>query len=183
MGKQHRQLGTTNRSGCSRIGSHGPLGRAYGKSVGLGCLGCFSVLCGGGGCAATTEAAGAAAAVGGLRAGVCGGPCKHGHRHPPCPCDALHRRRGQRTRKRASPDTESHGKRLEGCREAWRQANLGPFREFPCPREAGLPCRVAAMQRIAEAGPRADASLLAIPPTVRRARAKPRADTRFRGRA
>ena len=83
LGKQHRQLGTTNRSGCSRTGSHGPLGRAYGKSVGLGCRGCFSVWCGGGRLRATTEAAGAAAAVGGLRAGVCVGPCKHGHRHPP----------------------------------------------------------------------------------------------------
>jgi hypothetical protein len=51
----------------------------------------------------------------------------------PCPCDALHRRRVQRTRKRASPDTEPHGKRLEGSLEDWHQANMGIFCEFLCP--------------------------------------------------
>ena len=44
---------------------------------------------------------------------------------------------------------------------------------FSVPR-SGLPCRLAAMQRIAEAWPRADAGLLANPPTARRARRSPR---------
>ena len=39
------------------------------------------------------------------------------------------------------------------------------------------------MQRIAKARPWADACLHANPPGARRARAKPRAATRFRGRA
>ena len=80
-------------------------------------------------------------------------------------------------------DTELHGKfpcRLE-INAAGHWSSKFPW-DSVSPR-SGLPCRVAAMQRIAEAVPWGDACLHANPPVARRARAQPRAATRFRGRA
>ncbi len=79
-------------------------------------------------------------------------------------------------------DTEVHGKPHNGLtfvdRPQVKHLSVG----FSVSR-SGLPCRVAAMQRIAEARPWADACLHANSPMVRRARAQLRAATRFRGRA
>ena len=122
------------------------------------------------------------AAVGGLRAGDCAGPCKHGHRHLPAlamRCIA------------AAPSGHGNGlcptlnpteKGLKGVLRPSVRQPLGISVNFRVPR-SGLPCRLAAMQRIAEAWPRADACLHANPPTARRARAQPRAANRFSVRA
>ena len=164
-GKTTKTTRSTNRSGCSRTGSHGPLGRAYGKSVGLGCRGCFYVLCGVGGYAATTEAVSASgriaaqsrgrpspsaceqvrAAEKGLSPRLRRRPLPHGHESPPA---AGHEKEGRGNREQGTGNGE------------WGTGNgeRGSFREFSCPREAGFSCplEAAAMQRIAGADVDAD---------------------------
>ncbi len=112
------------------------------------------------------------AAVGGLRAGDCADPCKHGHRHPPALAmrciAAASSGHGNGLRPTLNP-TE---KGLKGAMRLDIKQTWGFSVNFSVPR-SGIPCRVAAMQRIAEAGPTADACLHANPPTARRAWAQP----------
>lgn len=78
-------------------------------------------------------------------------------------------------------DTEIRGNALEWLELETLATSFKPLSvAFSVP-QSGLPCRLEAMQRIAEAWPRADAGLLENLPTARR-RGAARAANRFRGR-
>ena len=70
-------------------------------------------------------------------------------------------------------DTENHGNAPDLLEVKMQRLFSSLFPWDSVSREAGFPCRLAAMQRIAEAWPRADVCLHTNPPTARRALAQP----------